>query len=40
MELFSADASAAEILVERVKPQRFAEARGDHAKVFGMINGA
>ena len=39
MALLAADGSAAEILVERVKPQRNAEARGDHAKVFAMING-
>jgi uncharacterized oxidoreductase len=31
-------ASGPEILVERVKLQREAEARGDFAKVFGMIN--
>lgn len=37
--LFAADDAAPEILVERVKPQRTAEARGDHAKVFAMING-
>jgi uncharacterized oxidoreductase len=38
MGLFAADGSAPEILVERVKLQRNAEARGDHAKVFAMIN--
>ena len=37
--LLSIDGYAPEILVERVKPQRNAEARGDHDKVFGMING-
>jgi uncharacterized oxidoreductase len=40
MALFAADDAAPEILVERVKPQRMAEARGDHGKVFAMINGA
>lgn len=40
MALFAADDAAPEILVERVKPQRNAEARGEHAKVFAMINGA
>ncbi len=40
MALFAADDSAREILVERVKPQRFAESRGEHGKVFAMINGA
>ncbi len=40
MALFTADDAAPEILVERVKPQRNAEARGEHAKVFAMINGA
>lgn len=39
MALFAADDAAPEILVERVKPQRNAEARGEHAKVFAMING-
>ncbi len=39
MALFAADAAAPEILVERVKLQRNAEARGDHDKVFAMING-
>ncbi len=39
MALFAADGSAPEILVERVKVQRNAEARGDHGKVFAMING-
>ena len=39
MALFAADDGAAEILVERVKPQRGAEARGEHAKVFAMVNG-
>ena len=37
--LFATDGSAPEILVERVKLQRDAEARGDHDKVFAMING-
>ncbi len=40
MALLAADGAAAEILVERVKPQRHAEARGEHDKVFAMINGA
>jgi len=40
MALFADDDAAPEILVERVKPQRNAEARGDHAKLFAMINGA
>ena len=39
MALFATDGSAPEILVERVKLQRNAEARGDHDKVFAMING-
>ncbi len=39
MALFAADGAAPEILVERVKLQRNAEARGDHDKVFAMING-
>ena len=39
MALLAADDSAPEILVERVKLQRGAEARGDFAKVFAMING-
>lgn len=39
MALFAADGAAPEILVERVKPQRNAEARGDHAKMFAMLNG-
>ncbi len=39
MALFAADGSAPEILVERVKLHRNAEARGDHGKVFAMING-
>ena len=38
MALFAADPDAAEILVEKVKLQRHAEARGDHAKVFAAIN--
>ena len=38
MALFAADGAAPEILVERVKLQRNAEARGDHDKVFAMIN--
>ena len=36
--LFAADGAAPEILVERVKVQRNAEARGDHDKVFALIN--
>ena len=39
MALFAADGTAPEILVERVKLQRNAEARGDHDEVFAMING-
>ncbi len=39
MALFAADGSAREILVERVKLQRNAEARGEHDKVFALING-
>ena len=39
MALFAADGAAPETLVERVKLQRYAEARGDHGKVFAMING-
>ncbi len=39
MALFAADGAAPEILVERVKLQRNAEARGEHARVFAMING-
>ena len=38
MSLFAADSAAKEILVERVKMQRNAEARGEHDKVFAMIN--
>ena len=40
MALFAADSAAPEILVERVKMQRNAEARGDYEKVFTMINGS
>ena len=40
MALLAAHPDAEEILVERVKPQRQAEARGDFAKVFAMINPA
>ena len=40
MALLAAGGAVAEILVERVKLQRHAEARGDYAKVFSMINGA
>ena len=39
MGLLAADSTAPEILVERVKLQRNAEARGDHDKIFAMING-
>lgn len=39
MALFAADGASSEILVERVKMQRNAEARGDHDKVFALING-
>ncbi len=38
MALLAAHADAAELLVERVKPQRQAEARGDFDKVFALIN--
>ena len=38
--LLAADSTAPEVLVERVKLQRNAEARGDHDKVFAMINGS
>ena len=37
--LLAVNGAAPEILVERVKLQRNAEARGDHDKVFAMING-
>jgi len=40
MALLATDGSAPEILVDRVKLQRNAEARGDHAKVFALINGS
>lgn len=36
--LLAANSAAPEILVERVKLQRNAEARGDHDKVFAMTN--
>ena len=39
MGLLAADSTAPEVLVERVKLQRNAEARGDHDKIFAMING-
>ena len=39
MALFGAGGTAPEILVERVKMQRNAEARGDHDKIFALING-
>ena len=39
MALFAANSAAPEILVERVKLQRNAESRGEHDKVFAMING-
>jgi uncharacterized oxidoreductase len=39
MSLVAADSSAREVLVERVKLQRFAEARGDYETVFALING-
>ena len=39
MSLLAADSTAPEVLVERVKLQRNAEARGDHDKIFAMING-
>jgi len=38
MALFAVNGAAPEILVERVKMLRNAEARGDHDKVFAMIN--
>ena len=38
MALFAGHSSAPEVLVERVKMQRNAEAKGDHDKVFAMIN--
>ncbi len=38
MTLLAADDEGAEILVERVKLQRQAEARGDFDKVFALIN--
>jgi uncharacterized oxidoreductase len=38
--LIAADAEADEILVERVKPLRFAERDGQYAAVFGMLNPA
>ena len=38
MALLAADGGAPEILVERVKMERNAEARGDRDKVFAMIN--
>ena len=37
MALLAAGAGP-EILVERVKPMRGAEARGEFAQVFGMVN--
>ena len=39
MALFAANGAAPEILFEWVKMQRYTEARGDHDKVFAMING-
>ena len=39
MGLFTVDAAAPEILVDRVKMQRNAEARGDFGRVFALING-
>jgi uncharacterized oxidoreductase len=38
MALLEGQPGAEEILVERVKFLRHAEARGDYAKVFGMLN--
>ncbi len=38
MALLAANTDAAEILVERVKSQRHAEAHGDFDKVFALIN--
>lgn len=40
MALLALEPTPSEILVERVKWQRHAEARGDHDNVFAMINGA
>lgn len=40
MTLLEKDPGADEILVERVKMLRFAEATGKHADVFHMLNGA
>ena len=39
MALFEADPDAPEIMVERVKPLRNAEASGSYVQVFGMVNG-
>ena len=38
MALLRDNPAAGEILVERVKMQREAESKGEHAKVFGLIN--
>ncbi len=40
LALLERQPDAEEILVERVKLLRHAEARGDYAKVYGMLNGA
>lgn len=39
MSLIEANPDAPEILVERVKPLRFAERDGRHAEMFAMLNG-
>lgn len=39
MALFAANGEGPERLVEQVKMQRGAEARGDHDKVFALISG-
>ncbi len=40
MAILKAAPGAPEVLVERVKPLRFAEANGKYNAVFGMVNGA
>ncbi len=39
MRLLEGDPAAEEVLVDRVKPVRFAEADGKHASTFAFING-
>ena len=39
MAPLAAEGADPEIPVDRVKPQRDAEARGDYGKLFAMING-